>query len=184
MKVTMVSVCSADGKMTRGDDPLVQHWSSKEDFAHFMELINAHKLLVMGRKTFEAVEPHPQPERLRVVLTSTPDDFAAAVIPGQLEFSSAAPRDLVASLEGRGYDSLLLLGGGHVNAAFLQAGLVNELYMTIEPVLFGMGTPMVDGAVPNVQLQLLDTRPLNDTGTLLLHYVVKPPVLDRGASAQ
>jgi riboflavin biosynthesis pyrimidine reductase len=37
----------------------------------------------------------------------------------------------------RGIGSLLLEGGPHVNAAFLEAGLIDELYWTIGPHLLG-----------------------------------------------
>ncbi len=179
----MAAVCSADGLMTQGEDPVVQHWSSREDFEHFTQLINAHRLVVMGRKTYQAVMPQPQPERLRVVLTSRPETFAAAGIPGQLEFSAESPLDLVASMTTREYDALLLVGGGTVNAAFLQAGLIDELYLTIEPVLFGLGTRLVDGLASDAPLQLLGIQQLNERGTLLLHYAVERVMLDSGAQA-
>lgn len=173
MKVTMVAVCSADGFLTHGDDPSVQHWSSREDYAHFLQLIGQHKLVVMGRKTYEAVHPKPQPERLRIVLTHSPEQFVGQQIKGQLEFRSATPGELVTALGGQGYTGLLLVGGGQTNTDFLQAGLVDELWLTIEPVLFGSGVRLLTAALPDsVQLQLESNERLNAGGTLLLHYII------------
>ena len=140
-----------------------------------MALRQQYELVVMGRKTFEAVQPKPEVGRLRVVLTSHPDDYAVVAVTGQLEFSALTPEELVASLKARGYNSMLLVGGGAINGAFLAAGLADELYLTIEPTLFGNGTPLLGNAAVDVALRLLESRQLNDQGTLLMHYAFVYP---------
>jgi len=175
MKIVIAAVCSADGLLTRGAEATVTHWSSKEDWEHFLVLRQSFNLLVMGRKTYEAVRPMPEAEHLRVVLTSRPADFDTAAVQGQLEFINEQPRELVALLEARGYTSLLLLGGGQVNGAFLAAGLGDELYLTVEPLLFGAGTPLLGNIPANVTLQLLESRQLNERGTMLLYYAISLP---------
>lgn len=137
-----------------------------------MTLRQQYDLLLMGRKTYEAVRPKPEAERLRMVLTTQPDNYTASIVPSQLEFTGLQPQELVASLEARGYTSALLLGGGAVNGAFLAAGLGDELYVTIEPLLFGRGTPLFGGVELNVSLRLLESKQLNTRGTLLLHYAI------------
>jgi dihydrofolate reductase len=170
MKITMVAVSSVDGRLTAGADPQISHWSSKEDWDHFLQIMSQHTAVVMGRKTYEAAKPAPQPERLRVVLTRHPEEFRAATVPGQLEFSSLSPVELVRDLEARGHDALMLVGGGEINAAFVGAGLVDELYLSIEPVAFGGGVTLLGKTPLFCNLQLLGMEQLNDRGTLLLHY--------------
>lgn len=172
MKIILVDVSSADGFITNGTTDQVSHWSSKEDSAHFWSLIGQHDLLVMGRKTYEAVRPKPEPGRLRMVLTNNPEGFADIAVPGQLEFSALSPDELVKTLELRGYTSMLLLGGGMVNGEFVAAGLGDELYLTIEPMLFGRGVPLLGGTTTAISLKLLKSTQLNEQGTLLLHYAL------------
>lgn len=174
MHITLAAVVSADGKLTKGDDPHVHSWTSSEDAEHFMGLIHKAKLIVMGRNTYEAVRPEPQPERLRVVLTSTPQRFQADTVPGSLEFSNESPQSLVKRLEMQGHREMLLVSGGKLSVAFLRAGLVNELLLTVEPVLFGAGTELLGGIFCEAQLQLRAVKQLNQRGTLLLHYHVTP----------
>ena len=171
MRIILPAVMSADGRITKGDIGQAHYWSSKEDADFFAGLVKKHTALVMGRKTYEVVQPSPTPDKLRLVLTSKPEQFAQATIPGSLEFMSASPREIVDYLEKQGHAEMLLVGGAPVHAAFLQAGLVDELYLTIEPVLFGKGLPLVEGSL-EVDLELQQVTRLNTRGTLLLHYIV------------
>src|SRR6266702_3666905 len=174
MFVTLVTVQSLDGKMTRGDDPDVHAWSSDEDFRNFASLRDAHDVIVMGRTTYEVIRPtlHLRQDKLRIVLTAHPERFADQVVPGALEFTNEQPAELVARLESSGHKKLLLTTGGQGNAAFLQAGLVNELYATIEPHLFGQGAELAGNVPMDVRLKLQAVRQLNDHGTILFHYQV------------
>lgn len=174
MNIIMVSVQSLDGKLTHGDDPNVHDWSSNEDAAHWKKVLQDSKLIVMGRKTYEAMAPHMDHTtgKLRIVVTSRPENFSDQTIPGALEFTNEQPRELVTRLEAAGYDSMLLAGGGRLNGTFLQAGQVSELYATIEPRLFGQGAPLVGTELLDVSLRLESCKQLNDTGTLLLQYRV------------
>jgi riboflavin biosynthesis pyrimidine reductase len=55
-----------------------------------------------------------------------------------------APRWILSSLAARGIRSFLLEGGPHLNAAFLAAGLIDELYWTVGAHLLGTDAlPMI-----------------------------------------
>src|SRR3990172_6927231 len=96
MKVVMVAVVSANGKLTRGNDPDIYKWTSKEDQNFFLSLISKSKLIVMGSGTYEAVRKQlkTQIKKLRIVLTSSPEKYKNEQIKGQLEFISETPRQL------------------------------------------------------------------------------------------
>lgn len=60
------------------------------------------------------------------------------------------PAWVLAELAGRGIGSLLLEGGPRLNAAFLAAGLIDEVYWTIGPHLLGTDAlPMVTPTRPD-----------------------------------
>ena len=173
MKVILAMVESVDGKTTHGDDPKVFHWTSREDQQHFKRLVEQAKLIVMGSKTYEAAKGMLQHQngKLRVVLTRSPEKYADQVIPGQLEFTNEPPQELMARLEQLGYTELLLASGAQVNGLFFNAGLVDEILLTIEPKLLGKGNPIA--LQENlIDLTLLKLEKLNDRGTLLLHYKI------------
>lgn len=171
MKIILPTVMSADGRITKGGIGQAHVWSSKEDSAFFNELIAEHDVLVMGRRTYEVVKPKPTPDKLRLVLTTQPERFSERVVPNSLEFMHATPKQIVQELESRGHKQALLVGGAPVHADFLREGFVDELYLTIEPLLFGEGLPFIQGAL-DISMNLLEVRQLNEQGTLLLHYEI------------
>jgi riboflavin biosynthesis pyrimidine reductase len=63
-----------------------------------------------------------------------------------------------------------LLGGGQIYSAFLDAGLVDALWLTVEPVVIGKGgTPLADGLVRDGRCELAGMHMLS-AHTLLLNY--------------
>jgi dihydrofolate reductase len=130
----------------------------------------------MGRKTYEQAKDMMKHRegRLRVILTSRPEDYNKQTIPGQLEFSSESPRQIVQRLSERGYTQALLLGGSSTNSAFLKENLIDELWLTIEPIIFGGGTPLFAESDAKKNWELLSVATLNSQGTLLLKYQIKP----------
>lgn len=172
MKVIMIHVQSLDGKLTKGNNTDVHSWSSSEDSVLFTQQLAAAKLIVMGRKTYEAAKSKPTPGTLRVVMTPQPERFADRTVPGQLEFTNEQPTELVTRLKNQGFDELLLVGGGHVYGAFFAANLVTDVHATIEPLMFGVGTEILGGVTIDARLELTEVERLNARGTLLLKYRV------------
>ena len=92
-------------------------------------------------------------------------------MPGKLEFTNAAPAALAADLRRRGCARCAVLGGSHVHSLFLEAGLTDEVWLTIEPALFGGGTPLLARRA-DVRLDLRTIEKLGPA-TLLLKYQVR-----------
>lgn len=174
MKVTMIMISSVDGKTTQGNNKNVYVWSSAEDQKYFFSEIKKNNLIVMGRETFEASKTLIKLEKgkLRIVLTRNPEKYFNQSIEGQLEFSNENPLKLVERMISLGYKKILLVGGATINGLFLKQNLVDELFLTIEPKIFGSGKNLIEGKLLNTKLQLKSVKKINRTGTLLLKYRV------------
>ncbi len=120
----------------------------------------------MGRKTFETIGK-PLKGRRTIVLTRT---IPAHPIEG-VEYTSETPLALVSRLEKEGVSQLAVIGGSSVYGQYLVAGLVHELYLTVEPVLFGDGVPLASG-FERTALILADVTRLGEQA-VLLHYLVR-----------
>lgn len=159
---------SADGKIGKSADHFAD-WTSAEDKKIFVQVSKAAKAVIFGRSTYETIGK-PLKERLNLVLTSSPEKYES--IPGSLEFISAQnPKEAVDYLSTKGYTEAVLGGGANTNRQFLKAGLVDEIYLTIEPIIFGKGIPLIDDAELDLKLSLIENRQLNEN-TVLLHYKV------------
>jgi dihydrofolate reductase len=177
IKVILAIVTSLDGKTTKGEIVNQYKWASREDQEHFFSLIASNNLIVMGRKTYEASKPIIKLEKgkQRIVLTKTPEKFKKDEVEGQLQFSSESVQPLLKRLEKAGYKKLLLVGGSSANSLFFKNKLIDEIWITVEPRIFGTGNGLVDEVGFDVQLSLISVQKLNKNGTLLLKYKVKQP---------
>lgn len=174
MKVILAVVASADGRITgpRGEQPRV--WASVDDQRHFRGLVIKHGVVIIGKNTYLAhrKELKLTPNVRRIVMTADPGKLKKDEVKGRLEFVSLSPARLVKALQKGGYRQAVLAGGPRLSAAFLKMKLVSELYMTLEPKLFGAGLPILDGAFGQIKLRLISAKQLNKSGTMLLRYKI------------
>jgi dihydrofolate reductase len=178
MKIILITVSSIDGKLTKGKGKNIYEWSSPEDFLHFKRTMKQHNLVVMGSGTFDDVKDNkkaglkPEQERLRIILTSKPKRYAKYLVPGQMEFSDETPRQLIKRLEEQGFKQMLLVSGGKVATSFFKDKLIDELWLTIEPKIFGIGESLVQKQRFDISLQLIKNKILNSNGAFLLKYKI------------
>jgi dihydrofolate reductase len=83
--------------------------------------------------------------------------------------------DMVATAGDR---KLWVVGGGNVASQFADAGLLDELLVTVVPVVLGEGKPLFDRRLPGAPMQLTGTRTF-DSGMVELRYE-----LARGSSTR
>ena len=113
-----------------------------EDFG-FAQFIASVDALVMGRHTFEQALTFgewPYGAMPVVVLSHSLRRLPAGV-PATVSVSSESPADLVLRLTAEGARHLYIDGGLTIQS-FLAAGLIDELTVTVVPVLLGAGKPL------------------------------------------
>lgn len=185
MRCFIIAALSADGFIAKNDAHAAV-WTSKEDKKRFVELTKKAGVVVMGSKTWKTLG-RPLKERVNIVYTTKPEEIekdAAAVglitndssngsiIPatGSVETTQLSPAKLLKELEDRGFKEVAICGGSHVYTSFMKAMVVDTLYLTIEPVVFGSGIPLFKEEL-HYRLELKDVAK-TDTGALLLEYKV------------
>ncbi len=68
--------------------------------------------------------------------------------------------------------NLWVIGGGNVASQFADEGLLDEVLVTVVPVVLGEGKPLFDRRLPGGPMQLTGTRTF-DTGMVELRYEIK-----------
>lgn len=135
MKVILVMVQSINGKVRLINDKN-QSWSSQEDKENFSKITKEIGIVIMGRKTFDEIGK-PLKNRMNIVLTGDPEKYQKLekAYEGSLYFTDEKPESLLNHLETKGYEEVALIGGPTINALFLEKNLIDEIYLTIEPVI-------------------------------------------------
>jgi dihydrofolate reductase len=165
MKITMMMAMTADGKIAKTSDHFPD-WTSTEDKKMFAKISKEAGVVIMGDKTF-ATFPAPLKDRLNVIFTL---DENPKEIPG-VKWVKGEPEDVIMEQEKAGYKSAILGGGSFINGLFLKHKLIDEIYVTIEPKIFGDGLGLFKGDF-DIELKLESVEKINDTA-LFLKYKVK-----------
>jgi dihydrofolate reductase len=135
--------------------------------------------LVSGSATYEYVLQHvSDPERWPYrgkpwwVLSSR--DLRVPEGEGiDVRVANAAVSDLYDELAAAaGERNVWVVGGGNVASQFADAGLLDEVLVTVVPVVLGEGKPLFDRRLPGPPLQLLGSR-VFETGMAELRYEVR-----------
>lgn len=165
MKVFIIAALSADGFIGQDSSQSSLNWTRKEDTRFFVQRTKQAGTMVVGSTTFKTFNK-ALPERRIIVYTNHPEEITVQGV----ESTDLEPKELAKKLEAEGVKELAIAGGSTIYKMFMDSGLVDELYLTIEPVLFGQGIPLFNGPL-TVQMSLLDITKLNED-TTLLHYAV------------
>lgn len=150
---------SLDGYIARKDGSV--DWLSTDweyDWNSFMSTIDT---VVMGRRSWEkmlemtgGIESNPYKGLDTFVFSRT---VRHEGIDG-VTFVEDEIGPFVRDLKARGGKRIWLSGGGELAGAFLEADLVDEIYLGITPVLIGSGIPLFPEFNREIQLCLLESN--------------------------
>lgn len=151
----MMAAISLDGLISIGESSPVT-FTSREDKALLRDKIQEADCLLLGRKTYELS---------RSILGKRP-----CIVFSRSASYSDLNDSVINNLHNYG-QKFLLLGGSQIYHWFLNRGLVDELYLTVEPIVLAQGVPLLSDSCRISNLQLISVKAINDQGTLFLHYL-------------
>ncbi len=137
-----------------------------EGYAEFYETVDC---LVMGATTYEQVLSFgewPYGNKPTYVFTHRSLSPANEAV----QFVSREVADLVPELRQR-YNHVWLVGGAHLAQSFFQEREIDEIRLSIIPILLGDGIPLFSGEYDEQRLDLVDTTIL-DSGIVEHYYKI------------
>ena len=161
---------SANGYIAKPDGN--SEWTCQEDLEGFYEQSKKAGNIIMGKNTHRYVVKQgffPFPDALNVVVSH---ETIQNVWGDKVLFTGVAPKEVLEMLKERGFETAFLAGGGQLNASFMKEGLVDEIYLDVEPLVFGKGIKLFADTDFEFELELLGFKKLN-SDTIQLHYKVK-----------
>ena len=100
----------------------------------------------------------------------------------------------MADLKRRGYEQAVVVGGGQINALFLKASLIDEIWLTVEPLTFGSGVDLFRSFEFDLRARLLSVEKLNEAALFICaiacangrccHFGAQPDKVERRYVAQ
>ncbi len=169
MKVILYIATSINGYITYGLEN--SDWVSRVDWQEFDALKNRCGILVMGRKTFyQAGSDFPYQGALNIVMTHNPELLRTET--KDALFTDKTPKEVVQFCEEKGFKELMLVGGMELNTSFLKDNLINEICLSIHPLLISDGLSLVQKFDYFKDLEFLGSKQL-DQGLVQLRYKVR-----------
>lgn len=144
-------------------------WCFTDQDYGLSEFLQRVDTLFMGRKSFEVYmkEGDSFPQLKKYIFSNTletvPPD--ATVVQGDIKKE-------VEAIKNKSGKDIWLYGGASLTTSFINLGLVDEMWLTVHPILLGKGTPLFNHIQNRTHLQLLDAKTYS-TGLVSLTYTFK-----------
>lgn len=177
MHTFIIAALSADGFLADKQDQKSTNWTSKEDFAFFVKRTKQAGVCIMGSSTYKTIG-HPLKDRTTIIYTKNSQRIANSLplppvishLSSNIPYTTSLPPDqLINQLSGI-TNEIAVCGGSSIYTLFMQAKVVNTLYLTYEPILFGQGLPLFNTPFTH-KLELVNSTPLS-SHTVLMEYKV------------
>ncbi len=173
-KVILYIASSLDGYIAKPNDDLsflnaVHKEGEDYGYARFESGIDT---VILGRKTYDWVMgqvsefPHKDKETYIITRTQKPSE-------GKLHYHSGDLASLIGELKAKEGKDIFCDGGAEIVNLLLQQKLIDEIILSIIPVLLGNGTRLFQTGFPEQNLALISSESF-DTGLIQLHYTIRP----------
>jgi len=166
MKVVLYMAMSVNGYAAKENDDTP--WSDGE-WKNYAKMVKKAGNLIVGRRTYEIMKKANEFEKIGnpfvVVVSHENKNEKGAVF-------VKSPKDAVKLLNEKGFKMALVGGGGKLNMGFMKENLIDQIYIDIEPVVFGNGVKLFDEGDFESKLELIGVRKISKN-EIQLHYNVR-----------
>ena len=152
-KVILYIASSLDGYVARENGDI--DWLPQSDISGYDEFYKTVDVVIMGKTTYDQVLTfgvYQYKDKKSYVLkrnkNSTRDE--------NVEFVSNVNefvKDILSRLEG----NIWLVGGGQIISSFVNNGIVDEIILSIVPIVIGKGIPLFQNIQKETKLKLVKT---------------------------
>lgn len=182
-KTVYYVACSLDGFIADRENSL--DWLMEFGFEEFSEqyagFISGIGAVIMGADTYDFILNDPSEWSYTMPAWVLSHRALPGIDGADIRFTSADGPEGIAALHAAatlaaGEEKVWVIGGGNVASQFADAGLLDELQVTIMPVLLGAGRPLLPLA-RNTRLTALGRTPYAG-GAIELRYAVNDPAVN------
>ena len=169
-KVKLFIASSLDCYIAREDGGI--DWLFTDDDYGYTKFYDSVDTIIVGRKSYDqslAFEEYPY--KGKKVYVFTRKKVRKNNNEQDVEYIDTNIQDFVTSLTQSIGKDIWLIGGGEIVSVLLNAGLVDEIILSIHPIILGTGIPLLRDIQKEVNLKLENSLSF-DSGLTQLYYKV------------
>jgi dihydrofolate reductase len=172
-KSILYIAASLDGFIAKPNDDLsflsiVEQPDEDYGYAAFLETVDT---IIIGRKTYDWVVnqvgrfPEDNLETYVISRTNRLDS-------GNIKFYSGDLEQLLASLKQKAGKNIFIDGGAEIVNELLRKSLIDEVIISVIPVILGDGIRLFQNGIPEKELKLISSKQF-EKGLVQLHYKIQ-----------
>ena len=152
-KIILYIASSLDGYVARENGNI--DWLPQIDTSEYDKFYQTVDVVIMGKTTYDQVltfGEYPYKDKKSFVFTrnnSTTKNENVEFVSNVDEFVN----DILSGLEG----NIWLIGGGQIISSFVNNGIIDEIILSIIPVILGKGIPLFQNIQKETKLELVKT---------------------------
>ena len=170
-KLSYSGAVSLDGFIAGPDESVDWILWSDDANAIMTEHWKGIDTMLIGRRTFDFIQRSGAgggSSKIKTYVFSR----TLETVPEGVELVRDDAAAFVAALKRQEGGDIFLMGGGVLAASLIEAGLVDEIGLAIQPVLLGGGTPLFQPFSRRIDLELIETRAMERECVLVRYRVV------------
>lgn len=172
MRIILYMATTINGFIAKEDDDT--SWVTETEWVSFSSAIKMNGNMIIGRRTYEIMLQNNEFHRsnlneVKTVVLSK--DIPVKVHNPKFISVATSPREAVDILYKQGFETIMVCGGGKLNSSFMRENLIDEIYLDIEPIVFGKGIKLFFDADFETRLELNGVKNLS-ADEIQLHYKV------------
>jgi dihydrofolate reductase len=172
MKLILLMAITLDGRTGKDSEHFVD-WTEQEDKKFFVQITKKAGVIIMGSKTFDTIGK-PLPGRKNVILTRNQLRISRW---DNLVYTNKTPTAILKCLEKEGFSEAVLAGGPIINTLFAREKLIDEVIVTVSPLVFGYGTSLFSEEIA-MELKLKDVHK-RGKNLVAITYAVKNTMVEK-----
>ncbi|MDP3881472.1 MAG: dihydrofolate reductase family protein [Nanoarchaeota archaeon] len=167
MKIVLYMAMTVNGYIAGKENETP--WS-QEEWSSYAEAVKRSKAIIIGRNTYELMRREKEFEKIGNPRTIVVSKKIKSSEKSNFAFVNN-PKEAISLLEKEDYEEVLVAGGSKLNSSFIKENLIDEIYLDIEPHLFGNGIKLFTEDDFSAGLELISTK-LISKNEIQLHYKI------------
>ena len=162
-KLILYTAASLDNFIARPDGDVnwlhsPEYLIENEDYG-YSELYQSIDTTLMGNKTYQFIldldVPFPYPDKSNFVFSQSENHQDTEYV----KFVTGDIIKFVKNLKDDNGKDIWLIGGGQINTLMLNNDLIDEIILTLVPIILGKGIPLFPGNAKDVKFDLESSKP-------------------------